>query len=189
MQQNRRELTVFGRSPFIDQVDVPRLLQKRASLGFNHFGKMYQVDYLFFYDQYFDGHKPAKVFTPFWFPEDKQGDVLFAPKPSERPLRKLDYQDGAIMLGYKYFTVSSAVNWAVLAGYQDIYLVGVDHSGSGTMKHFDGIETNQQILPEAHQRLKRFIRSCSRDDVKIYQTNPAVRDDWELPFKPIEELY
>lgn len=182
----KSELIIFGRSPFLSTVNIPALLSVYTSIGFNEFGRLFEPDYLFFYDAWYDGFIGSpEVYAPHWF---KQGCNKYVPKPSDSPLvGKL--QNGMPCLGHRYFTVSVALNWAILQGFKRIYLVGVDHvEQQGRLEHHDGTLGISDVQPEAHKRLKQYVYNCTRH-AEIYQTNPAVMDGWELPFRNIEELY
>lgn len=184
----RSELVIFGRSPFLNTVDTAKLLSKYTTIGFNQFGRLFEPDFLFFFDQWYGGFigNPV-VYFPHWFKQGK--GIKYMPKPSDKPLLSGSKQDGMIVLGHKYFTVSIALNWAILQGFKRIYLVGIDHIESDEkFEHNDGTGCQSRLTVKAHQGLKRFVYACA-EHVEIYQTNPAVKGDWELPFIDIEELY
>lgn len=184
---SKSELVVFGRSPFVNLVDIPALLEQYTTVGLNHFGRHHKVDHLFFYDQYCQ-HQKTTVYIPNWFPAEHAG-VRYVPKPLDYPLMSRISQDGAICLGHKYYTVSLAINWALLEGYKRIYLVGIDHVETDrSFSHHDGIDGHAELTPDTHQALKKFIHNCAAH-AEIYQCNPAVKDGWELPYKDVNELY
>lgn len=187
----KKPLIIFGRSPFIDTVDVPKLLAKYPSYGFNQFGKHYRVDCLFMFDRaYRCAFDDTQIIAPYYLRDLPKTSLLVAPKPSDKPLLPALSQDGRLVLGFRYFTVSMALNYALLQGFNDIYLVGIDHVETDErFKHFDGDDRPSKLTPDAHRRLKQYVYKCQRPGVKIWQTNPAVRNQWELPFKEISELY
>jgi hypothetical protein len=87
------------------------------------------------------------------------------------------------------FTPSLAINWAILKGYKKAYLVGIDHVESDLeFKHHDGINHPSAMGPASHKSFKQYVYNCARH-IKIFQTNPAVAKDWQLPFIEIEALY
>lgn len=183
----KSELVIFGRSPFINQVDVPLLLENYTTVGFNQFGKHHKVDHLFFFDDYYYGYKPTAVYLPKWFSQ-KHG-IKYVPKPSDRPILSRQMKDNMIVLGHKYFTVSLALNWALLEGFKTIYLVGIDHvETDNQFKHHDGVDLPANLTPKAHKDLKKYVYACA-EHADIYQCNPAVAPDWELKYKDIRELY
>lgn len=182
-----KELVIFGRSPFVDTVDIPNLCQNYTTLGFNQFGRHHKVDYLFFFDAYYYGYKAgAAVYMPNWF-EQKSG-IKYIRKPSVKPIFG-QQQDGMPVLGHKYFTVSLALNWALLQGFEKIYLVGIDHVETDTaFVHHDGDDCPSNLTPDAHGRLKDYVYACA-EHAEIYQCNPAVADDWKLPYRDVKTLY
>lgn len=183
-----QELIVFGRSPFIKDVDVSALIERYPSLGFNGFGQHYPVDYLFFYDGYWNHHPDTEVFIPHWF-DAKHPGTRYAPRPFDRPLTNEIFQEDIICLGHKYFTTSVALNWAILEGFETVYLVGVDHVETDkTFIHHDGSPCESMLTPEAHAAFKQYVYNCL-PHINIYQCNPAVADDWNLPYKDLSSLY
>lgn len=192
-----REVIIFGRSPFINSVNVDALLARYKTIGLNSFGQVYPVDYLFAFDVYYppSSHRAGELFCPHWLLNGPGTGIV--PKAG-KPLFDKGYQSVVpngpmfLMLGLAYFTASLAVNWAVLEGFKKIYLVGIDHVETDTgFHHFDnGAEEAglTHFTPESHRALKKFVTQCARA-AEIYQCNPAVRDDWDLPYKDIAELY
>jgi hypothetical protein len=181
----RNELIIFGRSPFLNAVDLTRL-SAFSTIGFNQFGRLFEPDFLFFYDEWYDGFlgNPT-VFAPHWF---KQDCIKYVPKPSDFPLSRR-YQGSNICLGHRYFTVSVALNWAILEGFKRVYLVGIDHVETDErFTHHDGTPCQSRLTPQAHKKLKQYVYNCTQH-IDIFQTNPAVKDGWELPFVHVEELY
>ena len=110
-------------------------------------------------------------------------------KPSDIPLIEPIERDGFPCYGWKFFTVSAVCNWCIREGYTDVYLVGVDHDeNEKQFTHFDDtISPNKTLHVSHHQGIKMFIYECAMH-TNIYQTNPAVRDKWELPFVDIDTL-
>lgn len=184
------ELIIFGRSPFINQVDVPRLLDSFTTVGFNHFGKYHCVDYLFFFDDFYDGfYGPRKgLFIPEWFAENLPG-TRYAPKPLDRPLLKQTEGEKILQLAHKHYTASLALDWALLQGFSKIYLIGIDHVETDrAFAHHDGIDGYAELTPQSHRDFKEFVHNCAAH-ADIYQCNPAVADQWLLPYKDVRDLY
>lgn len=179
---------IFGNSPFIEQVDV-KALSHHHTIGLNTFGREYKVDTAFFYDHYFEGiQSDTLIYKPAWMQGEGRS---YCPKPADRPFTAHMYHDGNICLGFKYYSSSLALNWAILNSFKTIYLVGIDHIETDTQfKHWIGYghQSQSQLSPSSHQRLKQFVYSC-KPYASIYQTNPAVTDQWDLPYQDIEELY
>jgi hypothetical protein len=181
------EVIIFGCSPFINQLDIQPLLERYYTIGINNFARYYPVDVVFSFDDRIPGHKARHAFVPNYLAKD--GDIPYVGKSMDVPLLDWQTENGVICLGFKYFTVSLAVNWALLKGYKRIYLIGVDHVETDTsFTDFDGAFHPAELTQDAHRGLKEFIyRAAER--CEIYQCNPAVRDSWKLPFKDVSDLY
>lgn len=178
---------VFGRSPFINQVDIQRLKHHKTA-GINHISVVHNMTYGFYYDA--EIPKPAgcktKLIAPVWF---NNADIKVQPVPSSIPVLSKINRDGGQVVGFELFTVTLAVNWLILQGFKNIYLIGIDHiEQAGPMQEYTGDYTAADITIEAHQRCKRFLERC-QSGAKIYQCNPAVKDSWNLPYQDLEGLY
>lgn len=184
-------LVIFGGSPFIEKVDVPRIIQHHHTLGLNKFSVKYPTDYAFMYDEYIEGSKAKELWLPFWF---TQKGEKYNPKPVKKPfvpLRRCKAHN-LPMLGIKYFCSSLASNWAIVKGFKEVYLVGVDHIETDTyFTHFQGYgpDTPAELTPLAHQSVKRYIELCAElSGAAFYQTNPDAAG-WNLPYKDVKVLY
>lgn len=178
---------IFGRSPFIEQVNVAALLPNYTTFGLNQFGRHHRVDYLFFHDAYYAGYKPTSVWMPDWFPQ-QHGSKYHRVK-SDKPLLGQVQKEGALCLGHALFTASLALNFAILKGFKTIYLVGIDHVETDKeFHHHDNDDRPSALTPVAHRVFKQFVYNCA-DHADIWQCNPAVRADWQLNYKDIRELY
>jgi hypothetical protein len=185
----KSELILFGRSPFIDKVDVPRLIEKYTTIGLNRFAQHYPVDHVFMFDRYFPHPLTGSAFFPHWFDYPMQDGQKFHSKASASPILTGEKKNDIPVLGYKYFTCSLALNWALLQGFTEIYLVGIDHVESDVkFVHHDGDVADSKLSIKAHQALKEYFYSATKH-ANIYQTNPDVRNDWKLPFVDINQLY
>lgn len=166
-------------------MDVPNLLQNYTTVGFNQFGQHYLVDTLFFYDSYFE-HIDTKVYIPQWFP---QKGIKYIPRSTTKPYVPAVKEKGMPVFAHRYFTPSVALNWGINNGFKTIYLVGIDHKDNPErFEHHDGWISKTSINLEAHQRFKQYVYACKKH-AQIYQTNPAVTDFWDLPFREVSSLY
>lgn len=183
------EAILFGNSPFINKVDIPALMG-RYTIGFNGFGVHHPVDAVFCFDRWFEPGQAGVIWHPNHIsPAHRANARAFAYKASPMPLVPARLQDGNPLFGFKYFTPSIALNWAILAGFKRVYLVGVDNIETDTkFQHHDGAGCNSQLTPAAHRDFKKYVYACAAH-IDIYQTNPAVRNGWALPFQDIEKLY
>lgn len=192
----KNELVIFGRSPFIDKVDVGHILQNYTTVGFNHFGQHYPVDHLFYYDKYYEDIRDdvGKVWVPYHWPKPPRDSMCYAPRPSKKPFVPAKWFNNPSggkcpVLGHCYFTVSLAINWALIQGYTRIHLVGIDHIETDSQfKHHDNIDAPNRLTPLVHKGIKSYIE-LSANYAQIFQTNPDVWDDWNLPKLNVESLY
>lgn len=188
-----KELIIFGSSPFIDEVDVPALIARYDTLGINHFADDFAVKYSFCLMQYLAPSFPSTQVFVHWqkeLPEGVEGAIRIAAKPSLEPFVGDETIDGYPQMAWIGFTFGTALNWALREGYEKIYLIGIDHREDETnFETFHGKSDGRvrNILPAHHRVVKQFAVTCSQY-AEIYQCNPNVKDDWQIPFKPISEL-
>jgi len=180
------DLVLFGRSPLISQVDVVEIASRYKTVGLNYFGQSIAVDYLFYFDLFIEGYKGnPELFIPAWFPAKHPG-TRYRTKMSAEPLAYKS--DTGLVLGHKYFTASLAISWAIMQGFNCIYLVGIDHLETGrSFQHFDKIDRPSILSEKAHEGFKNFVYNANKA-IPIFQTNPDAKKYWDLPFKHYEEL-
>jgi hypothetical protein len=182
-----KSVLLFGRSPFINQINLPALLH-HTTAGINHIAFEHGMDYGFFYDS--EPPKPegckTKTIAPIWF---SSASHPVNPVPASIPVLSKIHRDGGQVVGFELFTCTLAVNWLILQGFKQIYLIGIDHvEQPGPLQHHDGTFAVADCMVEAHQRVKAFIGRC-QSGAKIYQCNPAVAADWPVPYQDLTELY
>ena len=190
-----KTLIMFGRSPFVPTVDVDRLISLYDTMGFNNFASHYPVTTSWCVDAYV---KPmsdrtevfGRVDRPGQYPE---GVTLIQPLIYPYPLvpERRDPTNNALELGWRKFSPCLGINWAILQGYTDICFVGIDHVPTDTkFKHFDGIDNKhgQNMSELMHTRFREYVENATKH-IRIWQTNPAVRQYWNLPFRSIEKVY
>lgn len=184
-----RDLILFGNSPFLYEINIPALLHHHT-VGFNGFGQHQSVDELFVFDRWYDPGKAKRIWHPEHIKSQNAYSSSFVYKSAQKPfLTKQKSENGLPVFAFKYFSPSVAINWALLEQFRAIYLVGIDHIETDTkFQHHDGADCQSQLTPEAHRAFKKYVYSCAQH-IEIYQTNPAVRDGWELPFVDIKTLY
>lgn len=182
------EVIIFGRSPFIHQVDVPRLLPYYTTLGINRFSQDFETDYCVAFDAPIDPCKAKTRLYPERFKTDfplilNENIMWYSPRTGKPDLNSF------MALEFSGFTVSIALNFALLMlNPSAIYLVGIDHNEQDvSFKHYDGVDTHGELTPDRHRDIKAYISGKS-GKVQIYQTNPDAQG-WDLPFKNLEELY
>lgn len=190
-----KTLILFGRSPFINEVDVPRILEAgHDTAGCNNFAAQFPVTTSWCLDRYI---APMSDKTQVFVRSRREAPPppgAIAIRPCSVPEPFLDDQRdnlGNQMLAWARFTPGAILNWAILQGYEAVYLVGVDHYPTDTrFEHYDGIdnEFGQNILPEMHERFRAYVMECSKH-IKIYQTNPGVMRWWAIPYKGLIRIY
>lgn len=183
------EVIIFGRSPFIHQVDVPRLLPHYTTIGINRFSQDFATDYCVAFDDPIEPCKAKHKLYPERFKTDfpsisPQGIIWYTPR-----IGRPDLLDSYMALEFSGFTVSVALNYALLMlNPSAIYLVGIDHNEQdAAFKHYDGVDGYGELTPDRHRDIKTYIAGKS-GILPIYQTNPDAQG-WNLPFKNLEELY
>lgn len=186
---SKQDLIIFGRSPFINEVDVESLLPNYTTIGFNQFGSHFAVDHIFQHDRWYPGSdKRTLVHLPNYAYCGERAD-RYVPRSTLKPFIKKQYQDTHLVLGMQYFTVSVAANWALLNGFKDrnIYLIGIDHKVDGSFERHDGSVHKGNLSADAHVRIKNFIYQCARY-ANFYQCNPNVANEWNLPYYDVRKL-
>jgi hypothetical protein len=156
----------------------------------------YRTDLTVLYDEPIAGVLSREVATPDQWRKDQHemaaSTYQYRITNYEDMVTKVEYNvHGALHVGFKYFTSSIALNIAFLNQFTKTYLVGIDHVESDvSFQHFDSEPADPNIVlnPSIHQAFKQWVGRASQY-MAIYQTNSAVKDDWPLPFIPIESLY
>ena len=188
-----KPLIMFGRSPFINSIDVEALIARFDSCGFNDFGTHFAVKYNWCFDDlivasraantFYDGVKNASKLELKFIP--------ICPVPGIEPLTEPTFDEhGYLKLSRTNFTPCLALNWAILERYTDVYFVGIDHVPHDTrFVHHDGIDSEHglNINPVMHVWFRQYVANCSKH-IRIWQTNTAVREFWDLPFIDVAEL-
>lgn len=187
---------IFGRSPFINRVDVERLLPYYTTFGINRFSQDFATDYCVAYDApVVPSKSPAALYNYFFkdtpvagFDADDPLIEWYSPRDSWPIVPGQLGVDRTTVLGFKHFTVSVALNFALLCNPTAIYLVGIDHDeNDAAFEHYDGIETDCRLSALQHREIKEYVHRCA-NRVPIYQTNPNAQG-WTIPYKDVNELY
>lgn len=81
-------------------------------------------------------------------------------------------------LSWCEFSSSVAVNFAILRGYKEIYLAGIDLIEDGKpLKHYDGIINSVCTAEFRCRNEKKYIKDlCKKNNIKIYNLNKEC--DW-----------
>lgn len=87
-------------------------------------------------------------------------------------------------IGFLNYTSTSAVWLANKMGLKS-YLIGVDHrEDDKPFYHYDGIQNHNIATIKSQKEVKNYISQYD-----VYQTNPTVKDEWDLPYIDIKSLY
>jgi len=163
-------LTLIGRSPFLNSVDLKRIKYKKAYINQN----LPDADYVISFDNLF---KPNEVKCPYIAPCNEYKIQKNEPNFDKNKKN---------LLGYCHFSASIGINYAYLNGFENVFLVGIDHNESeDRFLRFDNTTSNP-IERDLHKRFKEFVYKF-KGKMNIYQTNPDT--NWDLDYIDIRELY
>lgn len=165
-----KNLIIIGRSPFINKVDVKAL--KYDKLFINTISE--DAKYILSFDDVFKN-------------QELPCEEYISPSMGYEFIKQVNFNKSKpYLLGYSYFSISAAVNFAYLKDYKNVYLVGIDHIvQQGTYRRNDG-SISQEVASELHIKIKEFIYQF-KSEMNIFQTNPDT--DWDLPYTDITKLY
>lgn len=165
----KHECLIIGRSPFVNQVDWCKIDYDRfLIICINYPVPDIPVDIVIAKDEWV---KPVLA------PATKFISPNTGYNFTDKPIKEND-------IGFLTYTSTSAVWLANKMGLKS-YLIGVDHKEDDKpFIHYDGIINNNIAMIESQKEVKNFI---SKYDT--YQTNPTVRNEWDLPFVDIKSLY
>lgn len=173
-----KELLIFGRSPFIKKVPLSKInYDKYDVLCINYPIPDIKVHYVIACDEWVKPILAPK--TEFISSNTGWGFIKTFTSIINEEKR----------LSWACFSSSAAVGFARLRGYKTIYLIGVDCvEDNKPMKHYDGIVNTKTTSDIACKKEKAYIKLYTQY-MTIYQTNPAVKNDWQLPFMPCEQVF
>lgn len=170
-----KKIIILGRSPFINNIDFKKIDSQEYSVCvINHaHPDCKNFSYLVSADEATRYNKPTEFewisrYTGWTFKYHQKGkDIIL--KENE--------------ISWRHFSSSIAVSFAILRGFEEIYLAGVDLSGNKKFKHFDGTSTSKVIDEKICNEEKSFIKSiCLLHGVKLFTLDPNI--SW-LNFKDI----
>lgn len=169
-----KDCLLIGRSPFVNKVDWSRI-------DFNRFFVIcinYPVPDI-----------PVDVVIA---RDDTPNPVLAPATKFISPRTNYKFKEKAVLpndIEFCCYTSSSAVFLAHKMGFNRVYLIGIDHiEDNKPFKHYDGIVNNGIATITSNRLCKNYI--CSyKDKMSIYQTNPTVKEQWDLPYLDIATLY
>lgn len=173
-----RKLLILGRSPFINKIDLSKIDYNKFDVCCINYPIFdIRVHYVVSVDSW---TKPILAPKTEWISSNTGWDFI---KSYERKTHEEK------RLSWACFSSSAAVSFAFLRGYKEVYLVGVDlKENNEPMKHYDGTENVFKTKASVCKKEKEYI-AWYKDKIKIYQTNPDVKDEWDIPFMPISKLF
>ena len=193
---NKDSIIIFGGSPFVNTVDLERIdINRFDIMAINrpplnipvHYLIAHDVDFRACYTQDEVQHTLDKGLNP----------VFIAPKTefiheTTGWRWKLDYVSHNLdekCLGFCLYTCSTALNYAYLKGYKNIYFVGVDlKEDNKPFTHWHGVTNILEVPITCAKQAKEYLYRYKKW-VEIYQCNPAISNEWECEYCPIEKLY
>ncbi|NBW08363.1 MAG: hypothetical protein EBR82_10080 [Caulobacteraceae bacterium] len=185
------KVAIIGRSPFVNKVDIEAIKQDYTTIGINNAGIDFETDYLFSCDFHYPVKGNTKIYLPWWV-DGCEKTTYFKFTPDSEPIKqkymKLTSKKQVLLLHYAFFTVTCAVNWALLQGFDECLLIGIDHSKQ-RFDHYDGtIDTEDVADAVLNDRCKEFLANCA-PEMQCYQTNPDVAEEWPLPYFSLKHYY
>ena len=191
-----KDLIIFGGSPFINTVDLQRIdFNRFDTMAINRPPLNIPIHYLVAHDTDFrQCHSQEEVENTL-----KRGlnPVFIAPKTefiheTTGWKWKFDYISHSLdekCLGFCLYTCSTALNYAYLKGYKNIYFIGVDlKEDNKPFTHWHGITNILEVPTTCAIQAKEYLYKYKKW-VNIFQCNPEVKDEWQCEYCPIDLLY
>lgn len=184
----------MGGSPFLNTVDLKRIDTDRFDvLAINRQPLDIKTKYLIAHDQDFRACHTQEEVTNI----KKQGlnPVFIAPKTEfihettgwKWKFDIISHEDK--LLGFCLYTCSSAVNFAYLKGYKNVYFIGVDlEENNQPFTHWHGV-TNIITVPDVCAKQCKEYMYRYKKWLNLYQCNEKVKDQWQCDYYPIDLLY
>lgn len=191
-----KDLIIFGGSPFVNTIDLKRIdIDRFDTMAINRPPLNIPIHYLVAYDTDFCAcHTQKQVQETL---NKGLNPVFIAPKTEFIHKTtgwnfKFDYISHNIdekCLGFCLYTCSSALNYAYLKGYKNIYFIGVDLAENNKpFTHWHGVTNTIDVLPTSAKKAKEYLYQYKKW-VNIYQCNPNIMSEWECEYYPIEKIY
>ena len=190
----KQDLIIIGGSKFVCEVDLPRIDTERFDvLAINRQPLNIATKYLIAHDTDFRQCHTQEEVTNI----KKQGlnPVFIAPKTEfihettgwKWKMDIISHEDK--LLGFCMYSCSSAINFAYLKGYKNVYLIGVDlEENNKPFTHWHGVTNHIQVSSACARRVKEYLYRYKKY-LNIYQCNPKVMPEWNCDYCPIDRLY
>lgn len=93
------------------------------------------------------------------------------------------------LVGFCLYTCSSAVNFAYLRGYKNVYFIGVDlEENNKPFTHWHGVTNLVDVPDRCAKQCKEYMYKYKKW-INLYQCNPNVISQWDCEYYPVEKLY
>jgi hypothetical protein len=87
------------------------------------------------------------------------------------------------------YSCSSAINFAYLKGYKNVYFIGVDLAEDNKpFSHWHGVTNYNTVSSSSARHVKEYLYKYKKW-INIFQCNPKIKDEWNCEYCPIEKLY
>lgn len=187
-----KDLIICGGSPFLNIVDLPRIDTERFDvLAINRQPLNIKTRFLIAHDQDFrPAHTQEGVANI-----KKQGlnPVFLAPKTEFiHETTGWNWKPDIIsnqdkLLGFCLYTCSSALNFAYLRGYKNVYFIGVDlEENNKPFSHWHGVTNKREVSANSARQAKEYLYRYKKL-LNMFQCNPNVK--WDIPYCPVDQLY
>lgn len=190
----KNSIIIFGGSKFINEVDLKKIdLDRFDILCINRPVHNIPVHYLICYDTDFRAvHTQKEVQETL---QQGLNPVFIAPKTEfihettgwKYKFDIVSHEDK--LLGFCLYTCSSAINFAYLRGYKNVYFIGVDlEENNKPFTHWHGITNNIAVPNICAKQAKEYLYRYKKY-LNIFQCNPNVKNQWNCEYYPIDLLY
>ena len=187
-----KNLIIIGGSPFVNTIDLPRIdIDRFDILCINRPIHNLPVHYLVAYDDDFRAcHNQEEVQNIL---KQHLNPVFLAPKTefihkstgwkfTKDIISSTDKE-----LGFCMYTCSSAVNFAYLRGYKNVYFIGVDlEENNKPFAHWHGVVNKKEVPVNCARQAKEYLYRYKKL-LNMYQCNSNVK--WDIPYCPVDQLY
>lgn len=191
-----KDLIIFGGSPFVNTIELQRIDTNRFDiLCINRPVHNIPVHYLIAHDCDFRAcHSQEEVTKTL---QKGLNPVFIAPKTEfihettgwNWQFDYINTDPNKKLVGFCLYTCSSAVNFAYLRGYKNVYLIGIDLAEDDKpFSHWHGIKNILGVPKTCAIQAKEYLYRYKKW-LNIYQTNPEVKEIWNVEFCPIDRLY
>ena len=193
---DKNSIIIVGGSPFVNEVDFKKIdFDKYDILCINRPILNAPVKYLCCHDTDFRAcHTQQEVQDTL---RKGLNPVFIAPKTEfihettgwNWKFDMINTDKNTKLLGFCLYSCTSAVNFAYLKDYKNVYLVGIDlKEDNKPFTHWHGVVNTLNVATTSAKKTKEYIYQFKKW-LNIYQTNSEVKDIWDVKYCPIKKLY